>query len=126
MEPPDATYPAVLQIQRELIRHPADSIRLVAELPIVFCDGMALVPLPIKQQPALAPAPKPPCEYLNTAQAAELAGKTAATIRRWAKLKLIELADLPDRDGKPQRIYTIPTEAFKRWLKDDHINVPEE
>jgi hypothetical protein len=71
-------------------------------------------------------APKPPGENLNTAQAAALAGKTAATIRRWAKLKLITLADLPGREGKPARIYSIPTEPFKRWLKDHHINVSPE
>jgi hypothetical protein len=72
----------------------------------------------------LVPKPKPPCEYLTTAQAAALAGKTAATIRRWANQKLIPLADLPDRDGKPPRIYSIPTENFKRWLRDHHTNVP--
>lgn len=126
MKPQDATYPDVSRIQRELIRLQADSIRLVTELPIVFRDGMALVPLPIKQEPALSPAPKPPGEYLTTAQAAASAGKTAATIRRWAKLKLIPLGDLPDRDGNPSRIYSIPTEAFKRWLKDHDIDVAVE
>jgi hypothetical protein len=72
------------------------------------------------------PAPKPPGEYLNTAQAAELANKTPATIRSWCRLKLFPLAYLPGRDGKPSRVYTNPTETFKRWLKDHHINVPEE
>jgi hypothetical protein len=71
-----------------------------------------------------APAPKPPGDHLNTAQAAVLAGKTPATIRRWARMNLIPLTVLPDREGKPARIYTIPKEAFKRWLKDHNINVP--
>jgi hypothetical protein len=72
------------------------------------------------------PPPKPLGEYLTTAQAAALANRTPATIRRWARLNLIPLTDLPSKDGKLSRVYTIPTDPFKLWLKNRTRNVPPE